>query len=76
MFWNVMLIVVISAGMVFCEVPKLMHRQMWRELWAFSVFLAIGLAGALALALDLPLPNPIRLIEFIFGPLSKLIYSG
>ncbi len=76
MFWNVVLILVLSAGMVFYEVPKMVQRQMWRELWAFSVFLVIGLAAALALALGLPLPNPIHLIEFVFGPLSNLIYPG
>ncbi|MDH7577013.1 MAG: hypothetical protein QHH75_04125 [Bacillota bacterium] len=74
MFWHVLLILLAGAGIALYEVPKLTRQKMWRELTAFSGFLLIGLALALALALGLPVPNPTRGVEYIFGPLSRLIY--
>lgn len=72
---NIFLILLIGACIAWYEVPKMVGKQMWRELAAFSGFLAIGLALAIAQALHLPAPNPTSVIEVVFGPISRLIYQ-
>lgn len=76
MFWEILGIILVGAGIVYYEVPKLAGQKMWRELVAFSVFFILGLALALALAFDLAVPNPTQLIEYLFEPLSRLLYPS
>lgn len=76
MFIRVLLVLLLGIGVAVYEVPRLVQEQMKRELIAFSGFLLIGVVLALVLTLGLPLPNPTRAIEFIFGPLERLIYPG
>lgn len=76
MFIRVVLVLLLGIGVAVYEVPRLMEEQMKRELIAFGGFLLIGVVLALALALGLPLPNPTRAVEYIFGPLKKLLYPG
>ncbi|MFY9140263.1 MAG: hypothetical protein WBJ83_00430 [Thermacetogeniaceae bacterium] len=73
MFLKVLLVLLLGAGVAYYEVPKLQQK---RELMVFSCFLLIGLIMALALVLNIPLPNPTNAIEFIFGPLVRLLYPG
>lgn len=74
MFWYVLLILLLGAGIALYEAPKLVREKQWRELAAFSGFLLFGIALALALVLGIPVPNPTRAVEYIFSPLSRLIY--
>ncbi len=76
MFLRALFVLLLGAGVAFYEVPRLIQQQMKRELIVFSCFLLIGVALALALSLNLPIPNPTKGIEYIFGPLEKLIYPG
>jgi hypothetical protein len=70
----VLSVLLLGMGTAYYEAPRLLQKQMKRELIAFSAFLLIGMALALALALDWPIPNPTRTIEFIFRPLERVIY--
>jgi len=69
-------VLLLGMGTAYYEVPRLLQKQMKRELIAFSAFLMIGMALALALSFDWPIPNPNRAIEFILGPLKRAIYTG
>ncbi|AFV11083.1 hypothetical protein Tph_c08530 [Thermacetogenium phaeum DSM 12270] len=75
MFLKVLLILLAGAAVALYEVPRLLKRQMHREFFAFCVLFFIGVGLTVALALDLPLPNPTSVVEFVFGPLSRMIYS-
>lgn len=75
-FWHVLLIFLLGIGVALYEAPKLVRQKMKGELIAFSGFLLFGVALALAMALGLPVPNPTRAVEWIFGPIARLLYSG
>jgi|GEM_PF-503536 len=76
MFWNLLLVISLGVGIALYEVPKLVNRQMRRELIAFGVLLLFAVALDIALVLRLPVPNPTRGIEIIFGPLTRLLYPA
>ncbi len=67
------LLVLLFIGIILFEVPGLVKKKMWRELAAFSVFLAIGMALSIPQALGATLPNPMKAIEALFGPLAELL---
>jgi uncharacterized membrane protein YqgA involved in biofilm formation len=75
MAWSIFLILLTGACIAWYEVPKLVSRQMWRELTAFGGLLALGLGLAIAQAAHLPVPNPTSVLEKVFGPISQLIYQ-
>lgn len=74
MAWGLLLVLLIGAGMVLYEVPKLLRTGMRRELIAFSALLLVVVCLAGALVLRLPVPNPTRGIELLFGPLCRMLY--
>ncbi len=76
MFWNLLLVILLGVGIALYEVPKLLNRQMRRELIAFSGVLLLAVALAVALILRLPVPNPTRGLEILLGPLTRLLYPA
>lgn len=74
MFMIAVLILLAGVGVAIYEVPRLLKQRMRRELIAFGILLFTGVALSVALVLDLPVPNPTRVVEVVFGPLSRLIY--
>lgn len=52
------------------EAPRLIKEKMWRELGVFSVLLLLGAGLAYAMVLDIPIPNPTKLMEKMFEPIS------
>lgn len=66
----VVLLVLAFLAIIWLEVPGLVKKKAWRELAAFSVFLALGFALALPQVLGLEVPNPNKAIEALFRPLS------
>jgi hypothetical protein len=73
-YFQALLIIFLGAGVALYEVPGLVRRQMRGELIAFSVFLLIGIVLALALNFGLAVPNPTSGIDFICGPVTRLLY--
>jgi len=67
---------VIGGAVSLFEVPGLLQPEKRGELIAFSCFLLIGMALAVAMTLRLPVPNPTSGIEFVFNPVTKLIFPG
>ncbi len=64
--FEVFFVVVIFACIVWYEVPTLVREKQWPELISASVILAIGFALCVCEVLDIKLPNPSRMIAFIF----------
>ena len=67
------LLSLIFIGIIAYEVPMLIKKKMWRELAAFSVLLIIGMFYSYGHVLELPLPNPTKVVEAVFKPISAYI---
>lgn len=68
---------VLAFGTVSCviEIPKMLEKKQYRELWLFSVLLAFGTALAILKSLDVKIPNPSDLTAWIYSPLSNIMKS-
>lgn len=68
-----MIILLLSAGalIIRLEVPGLIKKQMWRELAAFAVFLAVGLALAIPQVYGIRPFDPNALVEALFKPVGE-----
>ncbi len=55
---KIVILVVIFAGIVYFEVPKLVRANARAELWAFSIILLIGFGLSVSLALGFVFPIP------------------
>lgn len=58
----IMLILVGFVIIIFLEVPQLLKAQMWKELIAFTVLLAVGAGLSIPLTLGKNLPTPLKVI--------------
>jgi len=55
------------------EIPKMLKKKQDRELWAFSVLLALGTVVAVLRSLDVKIPNPSDIVLWIYSPLSEIM---
>lgn len=69
----IVLLIVCFIAIILFEVPDLVKRKMWRELTAFSIYLAIGMALSIPQVLGVKLPNPTKAVEILFKPLTELL---
>lgn len=69
----IVLLFLVYLAIIAFEVPRLIKKKQWRDLIAFSVFMALAVAISLPLALGVKLPNPTKLIAAVFGPLSERV---
>jgi len=56
---------------IWLEAPGLVKKKMWRELVAFSVFLAIGIALSIPQLLGIRPFEPNAPIEALFKPMAE-----
>jgi hypothetical protein len=63
----------IFATVILIEVPGMLKKNMRRELIAFFVLIALGMALSIPQALGVKIPSPTKPIEALFRPLSKLL---
>jgi len=68
-------LMLIFSGIILFEVPRMWKDKMWRELITFSGLLTVGMVMSFAAVLRIDLPNPTKVIDFIFNPLSEVILS-
>ena len=66
----IILMILLFLGIIWLEVPGLVHRKMWRELIAFSVFMIISMGLSIPQVLGIPVPSPNKLINNLLKPLS------
>lgn len=69
----ILLIVAGFAAIVAFELPRLLRQKLWREMVAFFVLIAIGMALSIGQVLRLPLPNITKGIEAVTRPVYKVI---
>lgn len=57
------------------EIPKMLKKKLYRELWTFSVLLAIGTTLTIMKSLDLKIPNPNDLVMWVYSPFEGIFKS-
>ena len=66
-------IFLITLFMIGWDVPILVAGKQWRGLVVYVALLVLGVGSGSALALGLNLPNPTKLIEFVYHPAMVLV---
>ena len=64
-----------AMGMIIYEVPSLWKRGLKRELWVFSILLAIGTGLFIVRSLQMKIPSPLDFISMIYKPISDAIFN-
>ncbi len=63
----------VFAAIIWYEVPPLLKKKMRGELIAFSVLMVLAMVMGYAQILEIKLPNPTKLLQFIFSPVVSLL---
>lgn len=66
-------IVMAVAAIALIEVPRMRRMRLKKELWSFSLLLALGTALCAAKALGANVKSPLAFITFIFKPMSIIL---
>lgn len=70
----VILSVVLFSG-VLCtqEIPRMLKSGSYKDLWTFSILLALGVILVILKCLKVTLPNPSDLLAWVFSPFSDFL---
>jgi hypothetical protein len=73
----VVILLVSSFAVVLCiiEVPKLLQAKSFKELWAFSLLLAMGVVLSILKSLKVEIGNPSDVLAWIYAPLRGIMES-
>lgn len=66
---------IVFAGVIFFEVPRMVKDKMWRELAVFSGLMVPGMSMAVMAVMNIKTPNPTKLLNALFNPISDLILA-
>ncbi|MDK2888973.1 MAG: hypothetical protein PWP72_1851 [Thermoanaerobacter sp.] len=70
---EIALLSLLFIAIIVLQVPPLVKQKMWRELVAYSVLMVVAMFYSYGLALNIPLPNPARVVEIVFTPVTSMI---
>jgi len=73
----IIILLVLGFAAVLCivEVPKLIQTKLFKELWAFSLLLALGVVLSILKSLKVDIGNPSDLFAWIYSPLEGVMKS-
>lgn len=73
----IVILLVLGFAAVLCivEVPKLLRAKSFKELWAFSLLLALGVVLSILKSLNVDIGNPSDLLAWIYSPLEDAMES-
>jgi hypothetical protein len=73
----IIILLVLGFAAVLCifEIPKLLRTKSFKELWAFSLLLALGVVLSILKSLKVDIGNPSDLLAWIFAPLEDVVES-
>lgn len=69
----IVLVLVFSTVLCIIEVPKMLKDNHYKELWTFSILLALGTVLAILKSLSVDLPNPSDLIAWVYSPIEDFL---
>lgn len=66
---------VLAFGTVLCfyEIPQMLKSKSYKELWAFSILLALGVVLVILKSLNVTISNPSDWIAWVYSPVSDLL---
>ncbi len=71
----ILLLVMAFTGVTLYEVPSLIRKKCWRELFVFAFLLLVAFIPSLLLTLGIDLPTWSRVIEYVFKDLLRMSYK-
>ncbi len=74
MMW-IFITLLFSLLFMIIEIPLLIKKQYYKEIWVFLSILVFSASLSIAKSLNASLPNPFDLLEYIYKPLSDLIFN-
>ena len=71
----VSILLVLAFGTVLCfyEIPQMLKSRCYKELWTFSILLALGVVLAVLKSLNVTISNPSDWIAWVYSPVSDLM---
>lgn len=71
--WMSAAVFLLSAFIAGMEIPALIRKGWFKELWIFTILLLLGAGFTVALTLDVKLPDPFLTLRWIFKPIADWI---
>lgn len=71
----ILLVLGFAATLCIVEVPKLLRAKSFKELWVFSLLLALGVVLSILKSLKVDIGNPSVVFVWIFSPLECIMES-
>ncbi|NLO39034.1 MAG: hypothetical protein GX115_06145 [Ruminiclostridium sp.] len=69
----ILLVLAFAAILCIIEVPKLLRAKSFKELWSFSLLLAMGVGLSILKSLKVEIGNPADLFAWIYSPLKNVM---
>ena len=66
-------VLVFGAALCLYEIPKMLKSKSIKDLWAFSILLALGVILTILKCLNVTLPNPSDWVAWVFSPVSDFL---
>ncbi|MGE5328695.1 MAG: hypothetical protein ACM3KR_04210 [Deltaproteobacteria bacterium] len=70
---SILLTLVFSSVLCLIEIPKMLKGRLYKELWTFSIILALGVTLAILKSLDVDIPNPSDWVTWVYSPVSDFL---
>lgn len=72
---GILLVLAFASFAMFIVVPNLLQTKSFKELWVFSLLLALGVILSILKLLEVNIGNPSDLLAWIYSPLGGMMKS-
>lgn len=72
---SIVMVLVFSTILCIIEIPDMIKKNQYRELWTFSVLLTIGILLVVLKSLNIEIPNPSDFIMWVYSPFKGIMKS-
>ncbi|WP_068783036.1 hypothetical protein [Paenibacillus phocaensis] len=66
-------ILAIAGSIAWIELPSMLKRKQYKELWVFAILLLLAVLASLPPVFSPHVPSPLLAITFVFKPFSELL---
>ncbi|WAA12710.1 hypothetical protein [Fervidibacillus halotolerans] len=73
--WAIFGILIVTALIIWIEVPSLLKNHERKELIGFSIILLLAFGLSVLEKSSVPLPNPLDVIVYIYRPISDWVFG-
>ncbi len=72
----VLSVLILGAALCVYEIPRMLKSKSYKDIWAFSILLALGVILTVLKCLNVELPNPSDWVAWMFSPLSEILRNN